>query len=72
MTLRKGTGIGSTEMNENESTEVKGMDGNGTDADPKACPVNDKWLRKMYEILPPFIIRSSKLAGYQHCFEKTE
>ena len=59
-------------MNENGSTEAQRMNGNATDGDPKTCPVNDKWLRKMYEILPPYIIRNSKLAGYQHCFEKTE
>lgn len=57
----------------NDTKEANGMNGNGkTDTDPKACPVNDKWLRKMYEIFPPYIIRNSKLAGYQHCFEKSE
>ena len=59
--------------NENDTKEANGMNGNvKTDTDPKACPVNDKWLRKMYEIFPPYIIRNSKLAGYQHCFEKSE
>ncbi len=71
MALKAKEGSSSAETGENE-TEAEGMNGNTADADPKACPVNDKWLRKMYEILPPYIIRNSKLAGYQHCFEKTE
>ena len=61
------------EANGENRTEVGEMNNStGTDSDPKACPVNDKWLRKMYEVFPPYIIRNSKLAGYAHCFEKTE
>ncbi len=35
-----------------------------------SCPINNRWLKGMAEVLPPEIFERSKLAKFKKCLEE--